>query len=289
LSSGGESRIRPGAPTLGGHSLPGDADGSLPIEIRAQEAGLVLIELENNLLRRLRCLQRAEARLWNTVSVRRRRSGRRAVRQIERERQRLGRELHTGVGQLLSAIRIQVEIIERRLPSPPTEIREALLRMATLATQALEEVRGISRQLYAPEWQRLPLDAALRQLWDTSGVPQRFTSSIEMRPLPADPDPDIKTLIYRAAQEALSNIVRHAQASRVDLMLTSEEGRIRLQVQDNGIGFDTARMFAGPADVGSGIGLRALREQATDLGGKLLVRSGPKGTTIEVSAPLSST
>jgi two-component system NarL family sensor kinase len=281
--------MRPGVPTPAARSLASDADRSLAIEIRAQEAGLVLIELENNLLRRLRGLQRAEARLWSTVSVRRQRSGRRAVRQIERERQRVGRELHTGVGQSLSAICIQVELIERRLPSPPTEIREALLRIATLATEALEEVRGISRQLYAPEWQRLALDAALRQLWDTSGVPQRFASSIDMRPLPADPDPEIKTLIYRAAQEALSNIVRHAQASRVDLMLTSEEGRIRLQVQDNGIGFDSARMFAGPADVRSGIGLRALREQATDLGGKLLIRSGPKGTTIEVSAPLSNT
>src|SRR5690349_21039396 len=88
----------------GFRSFWSDAYGPLPIEIRAREPGLILIQLENSLLKRLLDLQAVESRLWRAATRRRGRAGRRAVRQIERERQRLGRELHTGVGQLLAAI-----------------------------------------------------------------------------------------------------------------------------------------------------------------------------------------
>jgi two-component system NarL family sensor kinase len=260
----------------------------LPIEIRAREPGLILIELENRLLQRLVRLQGVEARLWKTVARRRSRTGRRAVRQIERERKRLGRELHTGVGQLLAAIRIQLEIVNGQVPNAPAAVQQALQRIGSLAAEALDQVRGVSRRLYPPSWQRLSLDEAVRQLWETSGVAQRFAGAVDANPLPRDPDPEVKTMIYRAAQEALSNIVRHAHATRVDVGLTSAGGRVRLTVEDDGVGFDSTRMLSGTTDAAAGIGLQSLREEAADLGGKLLVRSGPLGTTLEVSVPLET-
>lgn len=286
MSSSGQPAASRPAPEPGTRTFWSDAQAPLPIELRAREPGLVLIQLAHTLLERLRRLQGIESRLWREAARLRGRAGRRAVRQIERDRQKLGRELHTGVGQSLAAIRIQLDVIATHLPTPEAPVRQALERIGALAAGALEEVRGVSRRLHPPEWQRLTLDQALRQLWEISGVAQRFGGTVTTLSLARDPEPDVKMLIYRAAQEALSNIVRHANASRVDLCLTEEAGQLRLQVHDNGVGFDTAGAFAGRANVSSGIGLRSIREQAADLGGKLLVRSGALGTTLEVFVPL---
>ncbi|HJT87857.1 MAG TPA: histidine kinase, partial [Bryobacteraceae bacterium] len=130
-----------------------------------------LDSLQGNLLRHYFRLQNAERRL--ATRVRRpagEAAGRVAIRQIELERQRLGRELHTGVGQMLAAIRLQLELIAVQLPDPPQAVREALNRVGMLASEALEQVRAISRRLHPPEWQRLTLGAALRQLWELSGI-----------------------------------------------------------------------------------------------------------------------
>jgi two-component system NarL family sensor kinase len=271
----------------GSRSFWSDAYAPLPIERRARESGLILIQLENSLLKRLLELQAVESRLWRAVSRRRARAGRRAVRQIERERQRLGRELHTGVGQLLAAIRLQLEVIATHLPNPAAPVQQSLDRIGSLAAEALDQVRAVSRRLHPPEWQRLKLDDAVRQLWEMSGVPQRFAGAMDLSPLASDPDPEVKTLIYRAAQEALSNIVRHAKAARVDLALSHANGQLHLAVHDDGVGFDPALALAARPDISAGIGLRSIREQAADLGGKLLVRSGPLGTTLEVFVPYS--
>ena len=262
--------------------------GSLPGEMRASELTLVFLQLENSLLKRLLRLEATEGRLWKLVSRRRGGSGRRAVRQIELERQRVARELHTGVGQLLAAIRIQLEVMETEFPNPPPPVRQALLRIGTLASEALAQVRAVSRRLHAPDWQRLPIGAALQQLWDMSGVAQRFAGEVRIQPIDPDPDPDIKILLYRAAQEALANVMRHSHASRVDLALESRGKHLILTIQDNGVGFDTARVFSGPPDSSSGIGLRSILEYVIGLGGKLLVQSGPLGTKLEVSIPVQA-
>jgi len=245
-----------------------------------------LIELENNLLQRLLRLQTAEARLANVVWQTRRRGGRRAVQQIERERQRLGRELHTGVGQLLAAITMQVDILQNQIPDRAPPVEQALRHIGLLAAEALDQVRSLSRRVHPPEWQRLSLDAALRQLWEISGIAQRFAGEVRL-PTPAlEVDPELKTLLYRATQEALSNIIRHSRASRVDLTLEQQGDRLVLTIHDNGVGFDPARVFSGLPDIANGLGLRAIREHASALGGKLLVQSGPLGTTLEISVPV---
>ena len=224
-----------------------------------------------------------ERRLSVSAQFRRGSGARRAVRQIELERQRLGRELHTGVGQLLAAIRLQLEVIAVELPAPTDKVGQALDSISTLAASTLEQVRAISRRLHPPEWQRLTLDSAVRQLWDVSGVPQRFQADLRIDAHLAEPDLDVKILMYRGLQEALSNMVRHSQATRISVELGLREGVLVLAVEDNGVGFDPERLFAAPASVAAGIGLRALRETAQVLGGKLEVQSGPNGTKLLVS------
>jgi signal transduction histidine kinase len=257
-----------------------------PLEKRAAGLTLSLIQLEQMLITRLNRLQGLEAQVSTMAARRRGPGGRRAVRQIELDRQRLGRELHTGVGQLLAAIQLQLDVAAAQLPSPASNVHETLGNIGALAAEALDQVRSVSHRLYAPEWQRLALDAALQQLWSISGVAQRFAGTVRLEPLPREPEPDVKTLFYRAAQEALANIMRHSRASRVDVVLDGANNSVTLTILDNGIGFNTERLFSAPANLQSGIGLRSIREQANGLGGKFLVESGPAGTRLEVSAPL---
>jgi signal transduction histidine kinase len=242
-----------------------------------------LLHLQANLIQHYFRLQLAERSLAEHAQKKRPGSGPKAVRLIEMERQRLGRDLHTGVGQTLAAIRLQVEVMSRQLPRPPVEVRQAMKHIDALANDALEQVRSISKRLHPPEWQRLKLEAALQQLWEISGVPQRFESSLRISPLPAEPDLDVKVLLYRAAQEALSNLARHSRATRVDAALELLGDSLVLSVHDNGVGFDVAGLLASPASVASGIGLRSIREMAAALGGELQIQSGPLGTKLVVS------
>jgi two-component system, NarL family, sensor kinase len=233
-------------------------------------------------------LEAAAYRLSERVRRRRRgAAGGTALRQIERERLRLGRELHTSVGQVLAAIRLQLEVVDTGLDGPPAGVRQALDRISGLLANALEQVRSISHRLHPPEWQRLRIEAALQQLWEISGIPQNFEASLEVHGLPREPDPEIKALLYRSMQEALSNLAHHSRARRVVGVLEVRDEAVVLTIADDGVGFDAAGLFSGPASVASGIGLRSIREQAESVGGALRIESGPAGTKLEISASFS--
>jgi signal transduction histidine kinase len=254
--------------------------------LTAESVVISVLKLDEHLLEILLQLHRVESRISQALSICRRGDSGRILQLIQRERERMGHQLHTGLGQLLATISIQSEIIRKQAPEVGAAGQEALARIETIARQAHEEVRSISRQLYGPEWQRLSLDEALRQLWQNSGVPQRFAASTKILPLPFEPQPAVKTLLYRAAQEGISNLTRHAKAIHVHLELSSAEGWVELMIKDDGLGFDVARLLQGPVDVSSGIGLRALREEAALLGGRFIIRSGPRGTTLQLFVPL---
>jgi signal transduction histidine kinase len=245
------------------------------------------VRIEDRILRHYPRLQRAQRELSDRARGRGKGSGCRAARQIEMERQRLGRELHAGVGQMLAAIGLQLEVIATRMPDPAEAVQRALDAIERLAGGALEQVRGISRRLHPPEWQRLALEAALSQLWEVTGIPQRFESRLCIQTLPEEPAQEIKALFYRAAQEGLANIAWHSAASRVEMTLEAQSGTVALTIGDDGRGFDVSRMAAAPASIGSGIGLRSLREEAAGLGAKLEIRSGPDGTTLRVVGPFA--
>jgi len=269
---------------LGGTVLVG-ARPTQPSEKAPEENEAVLLRLQARLSLQYFRLLNAERRLARHARHRRRPSGIRALRQIELERERLGRELHTGVGQQLSAIRLQAETIAAEIPAHDGAAREAVERIFALTTEALEQVRSLSKRLHPPEWQRLSLAEALEQLWELSGVPQRFEASLHIGPLPNEPELEIKILLYRAAQEALSNLIRHSHASRVEAVLAERAGQVVLSFHDNGVGFDAARVFATAATISGGIGLRSIRDQAESLGAKFALASGPAGTTLEITAP----
>ncbi|HEY2016434.1 MAG TPA: histidine kinase [Bryobacteraceae bacterium] len=250
-----------------------------------REEAHLLLDLQDNMMRNCFRLQAAERSLSTRARQMKPGGGSRAILQIERERERLGRELHTGVGQMLVAIRTQLEVIQTVFPDPPPSVQEALARISSLASDALEQVRSVARKLHPPEWLRLTLETALEQLWQLSGIAARYQASLQLTTLPHEPDLEVKILMYRAAQEALSNLMQHAHATSVTLTLELRGEQLVLRIEDNGVGFDANRELSAPANVASGIGLRSIREQAASLGGKCVIDSGSGGTTLEVAVP----
>ncbi len=268
-----------------GHTVLIGARPVSPAESGPEADETTLFRLQGRLLLHYFHLLGAERHLARRARRHRGPGGLRALRQIELERERLGRELHTSVGQQLSAIRLQAEVIAGDLPAGHEPLRQALDRIFALTADALELVRSISKRLHPPEWQRLSLAAALEQLWDLSGIPQRFQASLRIGALSREPELDVKILLYRAAQEAVSNLIRHSRASRVEVSLEERGRELVLTFLDNGVGFDPEKVFAAPPRVVDGIGLRSIRDQAESLGGKLVIASGVDGTKLEVIVP----
>jgi signal transduction histidine kinase len=256
-----------------------------PAPLRAPES-VAFIEIQTRLLEKLCRLLAAEQSLRDIARSMRRGAGHLAIRQIELDRKRLGRELHTGVGQLLAAIKIQLEVIGGEMPVPEPRVKQALEGIAVLAKDALQQVRDVSRRVHPPEWQRLTLGTAIQQLWDVSGIPQRFDALLEIHPLPQEPVQEVKAVVYRAFQEALSNLVQHSNATRIEVRLSYGPALI-LTVADNGVGFDAAGHGSAPASIASGVGIRSIREQVQELGGKFDIESSPLGTKLVVSLALS--
>ncbi len=195
------------------------------------------------------------------------------------ERQKLGRELHTGVGQALAGIHVHSGLLEAALPDPPEPVRKSLNRIRALAETALEQVRGVSRRLYVPDWEAQPLVEALRSLWEGSGISEKFAASLDLCELSAEPAPEVRRAIYLVAQEGISNVIQHAGARRVSMSLGEEGGRLTLQVADDGSG------FRAPA-ASAGIGLRSMRDLARQLGGDLQAQSTPEGAQLTISFPV---
>ncbi len=261
---------------------------SAEVRERASDAesgnGRELVALESRVLEKHFRLLRAQQALDSQCRRSRKDLGALLMAQLERERARLGRELHAGAGQALSGIKIHLELVQRLLAEPPAAVQESLRKIDALTQQALMEIRSVSRSLHPPDWQGMKLRAALQNLWEASGIPQKFRASLRLGELSAEPSLAVRALIYRAAQEAISNALRHSGATAIGLSLEESAGRIVLRVEDNGKGFQNEQ-----ARVSPGIGLRAMAEQARSLEGALEITSGPDGTTLKVSAPLETT
>jgi signal transduction histidine kinase len=247
-----------------------------------------MLTLMRSMVRNIVHLQDVHTRLTNRLHRRRKGTGRRAVEQLENERARLGSELHTGVGQQLTAIGFQLDIIER-VPAPlPVPVQDALGKIRTLTAKAHDQARSLSHWLHPPEWQRLSLFDALGQLWELSGIPEMFGDRAVLRrvPLSAEPYLAAKKLLYRSAQELLQNAVRHSGATHLTMSLEERGGKYRLVIEDDGKGLDLDQIAIGEASLKKGIGLRTLREQLYANNGEFRVTSGSSGTRIEIVLPV---
>jgi two-component system, NarL family, sensor histidine kinase UhpB len=191
------------------------------------------------------------------LETERRESGQRALRAQEAERRRIASGLHDEVGQVLTGVLLQLD---------DDETKRAV-------RQALEEVRRIARELRPEMLEQLGLVSALtelsRKFAESSGVPVERHFAAKLPPL----SDDAELAVYRVAQESLTNIARHADASRVEIALQPGPDSVVLRVVDDGRGIPTPDAFARN---GHG-GLRGMRERALLVGGALAIKRGSTG------------
>ena len=217
-------------------------------------------------------LARAFNAMLDRLEQERRESGRRALSVQESERRRVARELHDEVGQTLTAMLLQVEGLATAVPpSAQAELEE----LRETARTGAEEVRRIAQRLRPEALEELGLQAAMLALLDGVAAQARLRTHHQIeRDLPLTAEDEL--VVYRVAQEALTNVVRHAEASNVSLSLTAGDGTVVLRVGDDGRGI-------APELLESSYGIRGMRERALLIGARLDVRSRPgEGTTVEL-------
>jgi signal transduction histidine kinase len=208
------------------------------------------------------------------------RVGRRAVRALlegqELERKRLARELHDETGQALTSILLGLKTLEREIGEEPLAV------IRDLVASALGDVRRLTVELRPPALDDFGLGAALERLVGIVGERSGLTLDVNVGVPAGALSPEHETAIYRIVQEALTNIVKHASANSVSIVVATADGVVRTVIEDDGVGFAVGAVRE------QALGLVGMRERALLLGGRFEVESSPgSGTTIVAEVPLS--
>jgi two-component system sensor histidine kinase UhpB len=203
-------------------------------------------------------LERLEAERRDSVA--------RALAAQEGERLRVAQELHDGVGQSLTGVVLQLGRAARDMPEPD---RERVLEAQETARDSLEEIRRIARMLRPEALDDLGLASALLVLGERVAEHSELTVEVHVQPGLPDFSDDAELVLYRVAQEALTNVARHSGARRATVTLALSGGRPRLEVDDDGHGF--------PRGSAEGGGVRGMRERAVLIGASLRIASSPLG------------
>jgi signal transduction histidine kinase len=207
----------------------------------------------------------------------------RVVAAQEAERQRIARELHDETGQALTALGLGLRSVGALQKQQPKKSAENLKRLRDMVARALNELQRLISDLRPSHIDDLGLPAALR--WYTNDLQESVPLEVRVhvngqdRPIPSE----VKITLYRVAQEALTNVIKHANADVADVHVRFSEGRVTLQVDDDGSGFDID-MLRNPDR--PSWGLLGMEERASLLGGKFDISSQPgEGTSVEVTIP----
>ena len=194
----------------------------------------------------------------------------------EEERRRLRRDLHDGLGPQLAALTMQVDTLRNRLglPGLDTDAELVLLRGHIQAT--VGDVRRVVEGLRPPALDDLGLAAAVEQLASRMAGPQ-LDICVNIAPLPPVPA-GVEVTLYRIAQEALTNVVKHSGATRAQIRVRAHNDEVELEVSDDGSGAAATR--------DGGIGLVSMRERAEQISGRLSIDGSDRGTCIRAWLPL---
>jgi len=203
----------------------------------------------------------------------------------EQERRQLARELHDEIGQVLTAVKIDLQTQIMRLGPAATE--EGLAGSVQLVDEALDRVRSLSLDLRPAQLDDLGLQPALRWYLDrlsrSGDLQVQFSSEMAPRRL----DPGVETACFRIAQEAMTNVLRHAEAKRARVELRAVDGELELVVEDDGKGFNVPAAQARAAS-GASLGLLGMEERADLAGGRLEMHSAiGGGTRLRARFPLA--
>jgi two-component system sensor histidine kinase UhpB len=220
-------------------------------------------------------IELAFLRMMRRLEAERRRAGSAALRAQEEERARVARDLHDEVNQSLTGLLLRLEAVRE---AAPPELEPELAATRALAGQAMQELLSLARQLRPTALDDLGLGAAIagqvKQL-ERPGLAAELTAEGDF----SDLDDDVQLVVYRVAQEALTNASRHSEAKRVAVRLRRRGEGVELEVADDGRGFAFEASERG-------LGIAGMRERALLVGGELTIESRPEhGTTVRLALP----
>ena len=200
----------------------------------------------------------------------------------EEERHRISRELHDEAGQALAALKLSLQLLRDDVGATAPDAAGSIDQLVDLVESTRQQVRTIAHDLRPPALDAVGLDRALSELCSDFGSVSGI--SVHYDGAQADLTDAAEICLYRTAQEALANIATHSGASRASMSLSVQKQTCRLQVVDDGDGFDAHKLEDTES---SGQGIRGMKERVSLLGGSLDIRSSRKGTTVRVEVPIA--
>jgi signal transduction histidine kinase len=201
---------------------------------------------------------------------------RHSLRSAEQERRRWARELHDETLQGLAALGV---LLNSGLRAGGDALEQAVRTATGQLSTEIANLRALITELRPPALDELGLTAAVEGLARRSREVEGLEVALKLDVAGDELDPELQTAVYRLVQEALTNVARHARATRVDVEVVREGDAVRVRVADDGAGFDTGR----PTE---GFGLSGMHERAALLGGELEVTTSARGTVVEARVPL---
>lgn len=200
----------------------------------------------------------------------------------EEERRHLARELHDGAGQMLTSLLVRIKTLEKKTSTPA--VQQGLESLLEMVSETIEQMRELSHRLRPPALEEFGLAVALRTLVKEMTYQTSINTHCHLELNSAMVPPGVDMILYRIAQEGLTNVLRHAQASEIAVELVADENFILMTIEDNGRGFSPYHLTAEPGT--RHLGLIGMRERAAIAGGHLDVYSAPEqGTTLQVRVP----
>ena len=204
----------------------------------------------------------------------------------ENERKRLSRELHDGIGQILTALRMEISHLYSMEASGENQGKERLHRARNLAEEAMRTVRDIALLLRPTLLDDLGLEPALRWQAEDFATRTGFHCVFRCSGIPDDPPEAVKTCVYRVVQESLNNCQKHASPTMVSITIGQKDRILMVAVEDDGYGFEMKANGTPARSVG--LGILGMKERVAMLDGKLLIQSAPgRGTKVMLSLPMN--
>ncbi|HEY1038830.1 MAG TPA: sensor histidine kinase, partial [Bacteroidia bacterium] len=200
----------------------------------------------------------------------------------EKERRRIAQDLHDGVGQILSAAKLNLSGLESKLKPENDEQKALLANALDLVNDSVKEVRTVSHNMMPNTLIKLGLASAVREFITKIGTVPNLKIDLQILGMEERLENTIETVLYRVIQEVVSNIIKHAKANVISMQLIRHEDDLTIMIEDNGIGFDKAKIAQA-----EGIGLKNIISRVEFLNGQVDFDTTPgQGTTVVIEVPL---
>lgn len=200
----------------------------------------------------------------------------------EKERRRIAQDLHDGVGQMLSAAKLNLSNLDSKITTQTEEQRLAMQNALSLVDDSVKEVRAVSHNMMPNTLIKLGLASAVREFITKLGNAPTLKVDLEIVGLDTRLDNQIETVLYRVIQEIVNNIIKHANASQISMQIIRHETELNIMIEDNGVGFNTNQL-----DNFEGIGLKGIQTRIEFLNGSVHFDSSVgRGTTVIIDIPI---